>query len=361
VNFRFQPVRNSFRPANHTLQAVRNRRGALRHPCRWAETGRNYHRFMRTQHGIPPSHPRPGRFAAFTRTELFVVILGVIVTLALLLPALANAMKKSSKITCVNNVKQIGTAFRLWAEDMGERYPTQVSTNEGGAMEFALRGEVFRVFQVMSNELNTPKIVVCANDEKPMATSFAPTIPSGASGIPFTGNSNVSYFVGLDASETNAMSWLTGDANLMSGMTVLKSGLLSTTNGQVTGWTPARHKGLGNLGFADGSAQQFSPAGLAKFVQSQTAWPLDEVVGDQAHNNAGGGPGEANDGIFHVSVSVTKPAERSAGSTRPFRCACLRGVLLAASAARLDGQKWTLKTACARTQAVHFSARENYD
>ena len=197
------------------------------------------------------------RRAAFTRTELLVV-LAMTVLLALVLPAVIHrGHRPRSRISCHNNLKQIGIAFRLWAGDNGDRFPMHVSTNEGGAMEWALQGDAFRVFQVMSNELNTPKIVVCPQDRQVIAYSFGPTLPPGAVGSPFTGNSNVSYFVGLDASGTNTSSWLSGDATLMAGSkTALAPGLWAVTNGQLSGWTPKRHGGLGNLCSGDGTVQQ---------------------------------------------------------------------------------------------------------
>ncbi len=73
-------------------------------------------------------------------------------------------------ISCVNNLKQIGLAFKEWALGHGARFPFNVSTNEGGTMEFCSVGEdgfdrnAALHFQVMSNELNTPKILVCPED-----------------------------------------------------------------------------------------------------------------------------------------------------------------------------------------------------
>jgi hypothetical protein len=78
---------------------------------------------------------------------------------------------RKQEINCVNNLKHIGLAFRQWALDNGDRFPFNVATNEGGTWEWcALDGEgfdasAFRHFQVLSNELNTPVILVCPNDK----------------------------------------------------------------------------------------------------------------------------------------------------------------------------------------------------
>ena len=82
-----------------------------------------------------------------------------------------NARPRSHP-TCVNNLKQIGLAFRQWALDNADQFSFNVSTNMGGAMEFcSVDKEGFVVnpvmaFVVMSNELNTPFILHCPQDRK---------------------------------------------------------------------------------------------------------------------------------------------------------------------------------------------------
>jgi hypothetical protein len=73
-------------------------------------------------------------------------------------------------ITCANNLKQIGLAFKTWAIDHDGQLPFQRSTNDGGTMELCARGsDGFDTnaplhFQVMSNELSTPLILLCPKD-----------------------------------------------------------------------------------------------------------------------------------------------------------------------------------------------------
>jgi hypothetical protein len=48
------------------------------------------------------------------------IVLLVVLAAIFLLPMLAAAKKKSSRISCVNNLKQIGLAYRIWEGDNGE-------------------------------------------------------------------------------------------------------------------------------------------------------------------------------------------------------------------------------------------------
>ena len=107
-------------------------------------------------------------------------VAGVAIPAAMLLPALARAKSRAQSINCVNNLKQIGLAFRIWSLDNEDQFPFNVSATKGGTLELCARGEggfdqnSFRHFQVMSNELNTPKILICpADPSKQLAANFS--------------------------------------------------------------------------------------------------------------------------------------------------------------------------------------------
>src|SRR5690349_14906480 len=124
---------------------------------------------------------------AFSVLELLIIIAILAILAGLLLPALAKAKEKAKRAQCQNNLKQVGLAFRVWEGDYSDLYPARVPKSKGGVKEDA--ADAFRSFQVMSNELNNPKILVCAAD---------PDRQPAANFIRFS-NRNVSYFVGVDA------------------------------------------------------------------------------------------------------------------------------------------------------------------
>ncbi len=229
---------------------------------------------------------------------MVVVAVGVLILL-MLLPAHSSRgsrNRSAHRINCVNNLKQVGLSYRLWAGDNGGKYPMQVpATNGGPAQQLAISdgtgaAYTFQIFQVLSNELGTPKITICpADGDRTVATDFGADFSARA-------NTAVSYFVVKDADESNPEMYLAGDRNL--GLKPAKGWSGKTGDGSLTGfspnvglggnykslatyqtnmwfqWTDKLHQTQGNVCLADGSVQQYSSAKMRDGIRnaSNATW-----------------------------------------------------------------------------------------
>jgi len=191
---------------------------------------------------------------AFTLVEMLVVIAIIAILAALFLPTLAGGKKRAQRIQCISNLKQIGTAFQIFAHDHQDKFPMQVPVEEGGSQEYTIAAETmggsgfffsWRHFAPLASELANPKPLFCPADlARGPAESFRALQ-----------NSNVSYAVAVTASYNEPSSVLATDRNLTNNGDRLPSTAMA--NHDIT-WTREMHILKGDVLFADTHVEELN-------------------------------------------------------------------------------------------------------
>jgi hypothetical protein len=195
---------------------------------------------------------------------LVLVVLGI-----LLVPASYQGKEKAWRINCVSNLKQIGMSYRLWSNDNGDHYPAEAAITNGGWRDllFLTNASAYcwTNYATMANEFGqSPMLLNCPADERRAAGSFSNLA-----------NTNISYFVGVNANDTYPQTILGGDRNLGPGTTPDPEYGYSPADGRgndviINGpvcWSLKMHSrgnraGSGNILLGDGSAQQVTSGSL---------------------------------------------------------------------------------------------------
>jgi hypothetical protein len=203
---------------------------------------------------------------ALTQTEVLCVIVGVLLLAAIALPFLAKQKANSAGGTCVYNLKQVGLAFRVWANDNDDTFPY----NTTNCLAYTNETKAWLHYYVMSNECGYARILTCPQDTQRVSNRVH-DFSMGPMGLLSKTNRAVSYFVGLDADETLPLVVLSGDRNLIAPTNFLAGPVLSLATNTPFLWGRDLHTNRGNIALSDGSVHNFDRWGLLSHLSSSSS------------------------------------------------------------------------------------------
>jgi competence protein ComGC len=225
---------------------------------------------MKTVKG--PHAPRPQAKHAFSRADLIITIVVVFLVLLVISPGLADTRYRSQRAGCVDNLRQIGQAVQLWAADHENNNPWTIPPTRGGTRQ-TRTGNVWREMIVMSNQLATPKILVCPADAARLRTSadnWSNFSNGGFANVTHQNNAT-SYVIGLHSVFTTPNSLLSSDRNMTTQGQTACAMLVNNAEritASSTAWTDSIHQSSGNLLLNDGRVLETSNSGLKDYLQS---------------------------------------------------------------------------------------------
>ena len=177
----------------------------------------------------------------FTLIELLVVIGIIAILAAMLMPALSKAREKANQADCMSQLKQIGLALKMYANDQRGWFPAVL---DGDTVSAKTHNTPGLGVLLRDDYIETPKIVVCRSSKH--------TVPQKS-------GKKLAYEVMLE-NDTDTASGKGGNKEICSYLYygAVNSDDATAEHGIVRDKN-ANHKVLGNVLFGDSHVETISP------------------------------------------------------------------------------------------------------
>ncbi len=116
-------------------------------------------------HARASEEPRRKSGRAFTLIELLVVIAIIAILAAMLLPALASAKEYAKRISCINGIRQLNLALRMYADDHEGHFPTRPIQSDRGDRWPTLLFGYYQNLELLKCPSDVPNPPTNARDE----------------------------------------------------------------------------------------------------------------------------------------------------------------------------------------------------
>jgi hypothetical protein len=213
--------------------------------------------FLRDVRQIQPD-TRAARSTGFTRVDLVAALFAMVLVILIALPLLASTGNGSGLAACLNNLREIGQGLGTWSAER-ESFSWQMTQREGGTM---MKPNAWEHFITLSNQLSSPRVLVCPSDTREPAQDFGKA-PGGLAWPSGGENNAVSYFIALDSLFGLSTQLISGDRHVTGGddyqacryLGIPVSYSFQRRTPNTLAWTNALHgANSGNLLLNNGSA-----------------------------------------------------------------------------------------------------------
>ena len=190
--------------------------------------------------------PAP-RCRGFTLIELLVVIAIIAILAAILFPVFSRAREKARQTSCLSNLKQLGTATQMYADDYDETYPLSAYFNGVNSVNF---------FHELDPYIRNEQIYQCPSEPDALDALALP-FPNPAPGARY-----VSYIFNWSVFEDGPNNPFTGQSHAVVSVAeieyAVETAIVYDGNLAMTATfdapVQARHNDTANAAFADGHA-----------------------------------------------------------------------------------------------------------